>query len=75
MQRYRLLAVRGRARKALTDGGLFKDRVFAKVRSVDSLEPGVELLDGRTDVPGPMYSEAELTVLRTRELEMRSSGG
>ena len=58
----------------MTDSELFKGRVFAKVRSVDSLEPGVELLDGRAGVPGPMYSEAELAVLRARELEMRSAG-
>ena len=72
MLRHRLLAVRRRARRALTDGGLFNDRDFAGVRSIAAVEPGVELLDGLADAPGPMYSEAELASLKEREREMPS---
>lgn len=74
MHRYRLLVVSRRARKALTDAGLFKDRAFAGVRSIASPEPGVQLLDGRADGPGPMYSAAELAELRAIEKELGKSG-
>ncbi|HXV12485.1 MAG TPA: hypothetical protein VD839_16920 [Burkholderiales bacterium] len=70
VMRFRLLAVRRRARQALTEAGLFQDRDFAGVRSIALVEPGVELLDGRGDGPGPMYTEAELTALRASELEI-----
>lgn len=70
MLRFRLLAVRRRARQALTEAGLFKDRDFVRVRSIASIEPGVEILDGRADGPGPMYTETELATLRAREQEI-----
>lgn len=70
--RFRLLAVRRRARQALTGAGLFKDRDFVGVRSLALVEPGVEILDRRGDTPGPMYSGAELAVFKARELEIRS---
>ncbi len=70
MLRHRLLALRRRARHALTEGGLFNDRHFIGVRSVAPVEPGVELLDRLADAPGPMYSEAELASLRALEREM-----
>jgi len=75
MLRFRMLAVRRRARQALTEAGLFKDRDFAGVRSIALVEPGIEVLDGRGDAPGPMYTEAELAALKARELEMRNAAG
>lgn len=70
MLRFRLLAVRRRARQALTSGGLLGDRDFQAVRSIDAAEPGVAVLDGHGEAPGPMYTEAELAALRAREAEI-----
>ena len=67
MMRFRLLAVRRRARHALMAKGLFRDRDFLPVRSLEAAEPGVALLDGEGETPGPMFDAAELAGLKSRE--------
>jgi len=67
MMRFRLLAVRRRARRVLTENGLFRDRDFLPVRSLEAAEPGVAVLDGEGEAPGPMFDAAELGGLRARE--------
>jgi len=67
MLRFRQLAVRRRARHALTEKGLIRDRDFLPVRSLEAPEPGVAVLDGRGETPGPMFDAAELAGLRARE--------
>jgi len=67
VMRFRQLAVRQRARRVLTAHGLFRDRDFLPVQSLAAAEPGVAVLDGRGEAPGPMFDAAELAGLRARE--------
>jgi hypothetical protein len=45
MMRFRQLAISARARAALIDEGLFDAKAFLPLRAIDSLEPGVVMLD------------------------------
>src|SRR5688572_20781951 len=64
MMRFRLLALRRRARDALIADDLFKPRDFRRVRSVASPEPGVPDLDALYPPIAPMYSAEELSAMR-----------
>jgi hypothetical protein len=67
MLRFRKLAVSARAREVLLDEGLFNEKSFLPVRIVETPEPHVRVLDRPGDPVPPMYTEAELRVLRARE--------
>jgi hypothetical protein len=67
MVRHRQLALRRRARDALTDAGLLKPRQFLRVRSIGALEPGTADLDTGRPSPGPMYAAEELARMRAQQ--------
>lgn len=67
MLRFRKLAVSRRARRALVDAGLFKQKSFLPLRSIATPEKHVEILDQKYDAPPPMYTPEELAVLREHE--------
>ena len=67
MMRFRMLALRRRARDALVAAGLFKPRAFKRVLSVAAPEAGVVNLDALHPPVPPMYTAAELAALRARE--------
>lgn len=67
MMRFRMLALRRRARDALVAAGLFKPRAFKRVLSVAAPEAGVVNLDALHPPVPPMYAAAELAALRARE--------
>jgi hypothetical protein len=62
-----MLAVSARARAALLEEGLFAPKAFLPVRVVTQVEPHVKMLDRPDDPVPPMYSGAELVVLRAQE--------
>jgi hypothetical protein len=64
IMRFRMLALRRRARDALVDAKLFKPRDFQRVRSIAEPEPGVLDLDARYPALGPMYSAEELDAMK-----------
>jgi hypothetical protein len=65
--RFRKLAVSARAREILLAEGLFNEKSFLPVRIVETPEPHVMVLDRPGDPVPPMYTEAELLVLRAKE--------
>lgn len=65
--RFRGLAASRRARAALIGAGLLAAREFLPLRTVETPEPGVEVLDGRHEPIPPMYTAEELAGLRARE--------
>lgn len=67
MMRFRMLALRRRARDALVAAGLFKPRAFKRVLSVAAPEAGVVNLDALHPPVPPMYTAAELAALRAQE--------
>jgi len=67
VMRFRMLALRRRARDALVAAGLFKPRAFKRVLSVAAPEAGVANLDQLHPPVPPMYTAAELAALRARE--------
>ncbi len=67
MMRFRQLAVSRHARQVLVDAGLFREKVFLDVRSVELPEDGVEILDQSHGPVVPMYSADELADLREQE--------
>ena len=73
MMRFRLLMVSRRARGVLIEAGLFAEKAFAPVVSVDAPEAGVARLDELHDPVPPMYSEAELAALRLEERNLLSA--
>jgi hypothetical protein len=70
LMRFRLLMVRRRARDALIETGLFAEKAFAPVLSIDTPEPGVARLDALHDRVPPMYSAAELSAMRVEERKL-----
>jgi hypothetical protein len=71
--RFRKLALSRRARRALTDAGLFEEQAFLPFRTVAAPEPGVEVLDGRYEPIAPMHAPEELAALRAAERRLFGS--
>jgi hypothetical protein len=70
--RFRMLAVSARARAVLLDDGLFDRKAFLPVRVIDSVEPGIEILDRSHDRLPPMYSASEVAALRSQEARLKT---
>ena len=55
---------------ALVDAGLFAEKTFVPVRSIDTPDPDIPILDSSDQPLKPMYTPAELDVLRQHERAM-----
>jgi hypothetical protein len=72
MMRFRQLMVSARARQALLAAGLFVKKAFLPVAIDAAAAPGQLLLDQPAKPVPPMYSAAELAVLRAHEQQLKS---
>ncbi len=67
IMRFRQLMVSRHARDTLINAGLFTHKTFLGVRSVDTPEKGIEVLDQLHPAVPPMYTEEEQVALRAHE--------
>jgi hypothetical protein len=75
MMRFRRLMVSRRARGVLLEAGLFPEKAFAPLVSVETPEDGVARLDELHDPVPPMYSAAELAAMRLEEKKLLAAEG
>jgi hypothetical protein len=67
--RFRQVMIANRARAALIGAGLFKQKAFLPIIVVRNATPDY-ILDGNSPAIPPMYSTAELAILRARERDL-----
>ena len=75
LMRFRLLMLSRRARGALIEAGLFGEKAFVPVLSIETPEDGVARLDELHEPIPPMYSAAELAALRLEERALIAAEG